>query len=172
MKRLYAPWRTNYVQKVHKGDNDSAVKDDCVFCQKFAEWNDDKHFILRRFRYHAVLLNLFPYNAGHLLLVSLEHKDCLNELSKEARSELIELTNQSILVLQKALQPAGFNVGLNLGKAGGAGIPHHIHQHVLPRWTGDTNFLPLLAQTKQISVDLEKLFEQLKPLFTAIDSTK
>ena len=114
------------------------------------------------------MLNLYPYNAGHLLIVSLDHKNRLKELSPEERNELIELTDKSIQILEKTINPAGFNIGLNIGKAGGAGIPSHLHQHVLPRWIGDTNFLPLLAETKQVSVNLKDLYNQLKPHFEAI----
>lgn len=170
MKHLYAPWRKSYVQDVIRGKNEKTTKDECIFCTKLAAHDDEKHFIFKRFKHHAVMLNLYPYNAGHLLIVSLDHKNCLKDLSKEARSELIELTNTCINIVTEGLKAQGVNVGLNIGKASGAGIPNHFHQHVLPRWQGDTNFLPLLADTKQISVDLKEIFKQLKPLFDSIHS--
>ncbi|MEX0940350.1 MAG: HIT domain-containing protein [Candidatus Babeliales bacterium] len=168
MEILYAPWRNKYVHKVLRGKSEDTLKEDCVFCTQLATNNDEKHFIFKRFKHHAIMLNLYPYNAGHLLIVSLEHKNCLKDISKQARAELIELTHESIIILQNVLEAQGINVGLNLGKAGGAGIPSHLHQHVLPRWLGDTNFLPLLAQTKQISVDLQELYKKLKPHFEAL----
>lgn len=168
MKYLYAPWRKNYVTDVVLGKEENTDKQECPFCKKLEAQDDANHYILGRYKHHAVLLNLFPYNAGHLLIVSLEHKNCLKELSKEAREELIELTNHSVNILTDILKAQGVNVGLNIGKASGAGIPSHLHQHVLPRWIGDTNFLPLLAETKQISVNLDDLYKQLKPHFESL----
>ncbi len=168
MKHLYAPWRNKYVtDKVH-GKTKNALKEECIFCQKINEQNDQKHFIFRKFNHFAIMLNLYPYNAGHLLIVSLDHKNCLDDLLPEARKELIELTNTSIQILQKVMSAEGINVGMNFGKASGASIPSHFHTHVLPRWLGDTNFLPLLAETKQISVDLKKLYQELKPHFATL----
>ncbi len=168
MKILYAPWRSNYVQDVVRGKTEEAPKKECVFCSQIAIKKDEKHFIFRRFNYHMIMLNLYPYNAGHLLIVSLEHTNVLKNSSKQARSELIELTHESINILTNVMNADGINVGINIGKAAGAGLPAHLHEHVLPRWIGDTNFLPLLAETKQISVDLKKIYLKLKPHFEAI----
>jgi ATP adenylyltransferase len=168
MKHLYAPWRSNYVTDVVHGKNDKIEKEDCIFCANLADNNDEKHFIFKRFTHHAIMLNLYPYNAGHLLIISLDHKKNLEELSKEARIELIELTNSCINILTDVLKAQGVNVGFNIGKASGAGIPSHFHQHVLPRWIGDTNFLPLLANTKQISIDLNEIYKKLKSSILAL----
>jgi ATP adenylyltransferase len=168
MKILYAPWRSSYVHGMVQGKTENTTQQECIFCNQITLQEDEKHFIFRRFNYNIIMLNIFPYNAGHLLIVSLEHTNCLTNSSKAARIELIELTHECITILNKALKADGINVGINLGKAAGAGIPSHLHEHVLPRWTGDTNFLPLLAETKQISVDLKKLYRQLKPYFEAI----
>lgn len=168
MKYLYAPWRSNYVKNIFKGKTEKTTEEECNFCQKINENDLTQHFIFRKFNYHMVMLNLFPYNAGHLLIVYLGHKSSLEQIGKEARIELIELTNQCINILQSVMKANGINVGTNLGKAAGAGIPSHLHTHVLPRWYGDTNFLPLLAQTKQISVDLKKIYAELKPYFETI----
>jgi ATP adenylyltransferase len=113
----------------------------------------------------VVMLNRFPYNAGHLLILPYAHKAGLNELSKEDRQELTELTNASIEIVKRELTCDGVNIGANLGKAAGAGIPSHLHMHILPRFLGDTNFLPTLADTKQISFDLGKIYTRLKPHF-------
>lgn len=165
MKHLYAPWRNKYVKGDVRGKTENALKEECAFCQKIDEGDDEKHFIFRRFDHFVAMLNLYPYNAGHLLLVALDHKNCLKDLSPEARKELMELTNASIEVLQKVMNAQGINVGINIGKAAGASIPAHLHAHILPRWIGDTNFLPTLGETKQISVDLNELYQELKPHF-------
>jgi ATP adenylyltransferase len=166
MKLLYSPWREAYVEDIHQKYNNSGLKGYCVFCSHFATTDDDKkNFILSRFTHHAIMLNLYPYNAGHLLIVSFDHVPSLTLLSSEARAELIELTHTSIIILESVLKPAGLNIGINQGKAGGAGIPEHFHQHILPRWIGDTNFLPTLTNTKQISIDLHKLYDKLHPHF-------
>ena len=172
MKHLYAPWRQKYVTGMVRQKDENTKKNECIFCSKLASTNDEENFILGRFNHHAVLLNLFPYNSGHLLIVSLDHKNCLKDLSKEARNELMDLTNESINILNKVAKPGGINVGLNIGKASGAGIPSHLHQHILPRWLGDTNFLPVLADTKQISIDLKSIYQDLKPHFKALSDSK
>ncbi|MGE4168474.1 MAG: HIT domain-containing protein [Candidatus Babeliales bacterium] len=165
MKHLYAPWRKKYVEDIVHGKKEKTEEGECPFCLKILSHEDEKNFILARFKYFTIMLNLYPYNAGHILIVSNDHKNCLKNISAQARHELMELTNESINILTDVLKAEGINVGLNIGKASGAGIPAHLHQHVLPRWVGDTNFLPLLAHTKQISVDLEELFLKLKPYF-------
>lgn len=165
MKLLYAPWRNKYVDTIEKGKMENSSKEDCVFCAIIKDHDDKKHFVFRRFTHHVIMLNTYPYNAGHLLIVSLEHVKDLKDVSPEARHELIDLTNESIKILTSAMKAEGINVGINLGKTAGAGIPSHFHQHILPRWPGDTNFLPLLAETKQISVDLIAIYKMLKPHF-------
>ena len=161
MKKLYAPWRSSYTTDTARGKHDDSTPEDCAFCTKFKMQDDAKQYILARFKHHAILLNLYPYNAGHLLIVPYEHVRNMDDLSSEARMELIELITKSITTLKNTLNAEGINVGLNLGKASGAGIPSHIHWHILPRWHGDTNFLPLLAETKAVSYDLEVMYKNL-----------
>ena len=129
---------------------------------------DEKRFVLRRFKHCFVMLNLYPYNAGHLLIVPYLHEGQLSGLSSEARFELAELTMLSSQILRDELNAQGINIGMNLGRAAGAGIPSHVHQHVLPRWEGDTNFLATLADTKQISFDLHEIYKKLRPAFEQI----
>lgn len=172
MKKLYAPWRNAYSTKITEAKDTMTSQKDCVFCQQFKENNDAQYFILGRFDHSVVIMNLYPYNAGHLLLLPQEHLADLEELSLEAQYELIELTTHCVTILKKALGAQGINVGLNLGKAAGAGIPSHLHTHILPRWRGDTNFLPLLAQTKQISTDLHEIYSKLLPHFQKITKKK
>lgn len=168
MKLLYCPWRSEYTTDVAHTKNENATQDECVFCTQFKQKKDTEYFILKRFEYHAVMLNKYPYNAGHLLILPFNHVANLHELSKESRGELTELIMHSTQILKQTLDAHGFNVGLNLGKAGGAGIPSHLHYHVLPRYHGDTNFLPTLANTKQISFDLEEFYQKLKPEFEQV----
>ncbi len=165
MKNLYAPWRDIYTTGTARTNKGDEPQKSCIFCIQIAAHQDEKYFILKRYKHHVVMLNLYPYNAGHLLIVSYEHVPDLVALSETARAELMEISSQCTSVLYKALKADGINVGLNLGKAAGAGVPSHIHLHVLPRFTGDTNFMPTLAETKVISFDLHKIYAQLKEYF-------
>jgi len=165
MKKLYAPWRSSYTTDTTRGKHDESSPEDCAFCTKFKTQDDAKHYILARFTHHAVLLNLYPYNAGHLLIVPYEHVKTMSDLSPASRAELMELTTRSVDIIKETLNADGINIGVNLGKAAGAGIPSHLHWHILPRWNGDTNFLPLLADTKAVSYDLEIMYKKLREPF-------
>lgn len=169
MKKLYAPWRSSYTTDTTRGKHEDSTPEDCAFCIKFKTQEDEKHYILARFKYHAVLLNLYPYNAGHLLIIPYDHVKNMHDLSPEARAELMELITQSIDIVKETLKAGGVNIGANLGKAAGAGIPAHLHWHVLPRWHGDTSFLPLLADTKAVSYDLDVMYKQLVEPFKKIN---
>lgn len=168
MKKLYAPWRGNYTTDTTRGKHDDTKPEECVFCLKFAAQDDEKHYIIARFEHHAILLNLYPYSAGHVLIIPYDHVRNMHDLSPESRAELMELITHSIEILKNTLKADGVNVGVNLGKAAGAGIPSHLHWHVLPRWNGDTNFLPLLADTKAVSYDLNVMYKQLVEPFKKI----
>lgn len=160
MKLLYAPWRSNYALK-----GDRPMKS-CAFCEQIASQEDEKHFIIKRFSHCFVNLNLFPYNAGHIMVIPYQHQASLPALSQETRAELIEVVSVSIDLLTTALQAEGFNAGFNLGgKAAGGSIPKHLHIHILPRWLGDTNFLITLADVKPISFDLNKTYQTLRSAF-------
>lgn len=147
----------------HKPTGEST--ETCVFCHKLAAKEDAKNLILARYKYNAVIMNLYPYSAGHLMVIPLEHHMYPSQLSAEARQEMMELMSQSVHILETALKATGVNVGINLGTAAGAGIPGHLHMHVLPRWIGDTNFMPLIAGTKPISLDLNVVYQELRPYF-------
>jgi ATP adenylyltransferase len=169
MNYLYAPWRGSYItKKANKDIEETNTTNSCVFCVKLAENNDTQNFILKRFKHNAIILNLFPYNAGHLMVIPLEHKKRPMDLDLQARQEFMELTANSITILEEDLKAEGINVGLNLGSPAGAGIPTHLHMHIIPRWPGDTNFMPIIAQTKPISLDLNLVYQDLKPLFDKI----
>ncbi len=161
MDSLHAPWRTSYVHEVHKDDKSK----DCVFCVQLHEEQDDKNMILYRGNDCFIIMNKFPYNGGHVLILPYEHKATLHDVTPKIRAELIELTTLADTALEKVLGCHGSNIGLNKGRVAGAGIPEHLHMHVIPRWAGDTNFLPLIADVKQVSVDLYNIFKKLKVEF-------
>lgn len=165
MKVLYCPWRESYSKEVDNTKKSDTPKDECVFCTIIKEQQDEKNYVLKRFDHSLVMLNLYPYNAGHLLIVPYDHNDSLQTLSKDARAEIMEIAAQSADLLKEVLGAQGINMGLNQGKEAGAGIPSHVHMHILPRWSGDTNFMPLLAKTKHISFDLNKIYSKLKNAF-------
>ncbi len=165
MKNLYAPWRSSYAASTEDSKQEHAKKDDCVFCTQLQENNDEKYFILKRYTHCFVVLNKYPYNAGHLMVLPLVHEKQLDNLSAEARHEIMDATSHCVKVVEKVLKAEGINIGLNIGRASGAGIPSHLHMHILPRWNGDTNFLPTLADIKVVSFDLKEIFELLKPEF-------
>jgi len=157
MKHLWAPWRMDYIlEKDSEG---------CILCKKVAENSDRKNLVLHRGCYCFIIMNKFPYNNGHLMIAPFRHVGSFEELKKREILELMNLLKESLLNLKKALNPDGFNVGMNLGKVAGAGIEDHIHIHVVPRWNGDTNFMPILASTKVMPDYLENTYELLKGYF-------
>lgn len=162
MKKLYAPWRSAYTERVHaQQKNDRG----CIFCSIIASDNDAQEFVLKRAPHTIVMLNKYPYNPGHILIVPYTHSATLGVLTAEVRGELIEQAQHVATLFETALRADGCNMGINIGKAAGAGIPEHIHMHMLPRFWGDTNFLPTLADTKQVSIDLHELYERLLSVF-------
>lgn len=171
MKRLYAPWRHDYVTKASDDNNKKGMardKSECAFCKQFQAGDDDKYFIIKRFELCAAMMNFYPYNSGHIMILPFEHVGELFQLKSETRNEMMEVVSLSTQVLTDVLRCEGFNIGINLGIAGGGGIPSHVHIHVLPRWRGDTNFLETLGQTKLVSADLFKTFANLKEGFAKI----
>ena len=171
MKILHAPWREKYTTKSTRGphNSDKSTEEHCVFCEQLKDTNDSKHFILKRFKYSYIVLNRYPYNGGHLLILPLKHHAKLTDLCPEARTEIIELIAQSSDILEKQLDAKGINVGLNQGKAAGAGLPSHLHFHVLPRWIGDTNFFPTIGETKIVSISLKEVYNKLKLHFDKLN---
>lgn len=166
MKNLYAPWRSDYTTSTARTKNENAPSDACVFCaHRDNPQDDEKNFVLKRYKHVLVMFNKYPYNAGHLLVVPFDHVGSLDLLSPEARIELMEITTLCTTILKKETGAEGFNIGLNLGKVAGAGIPAHLHMHVLPRFTGDTNFLPTLGETRVISFDLHAMYKHLAAAF-------
>lgn len=169
MNMLYAPWRSEYTNDTHEGKNKDAGQEHCPFCTQFASNKDKEHGIIKRFNNTIAILNKYPYNAGHILLLPIQHVASLDALTPHIRTELMELVSISIPTIQNALQAEGVNVGINCGKAAGAGIPSHLHVHILPRWNGDTNFMPTIGQTKVISFDLDTIYTKLNKAFTQVN---
>jgi ATP adenylyltransferase len=167
MDILYAPWRTAYTLKAAQQKKEPSL-DECIFCIKFADPDEAKHFIIRKFPHAVVVLNLYPYNAGHLLILPLKHITVPSQMEPALQTEIMKLIGYSSDIVMNTLTADGVNIGLNLGKVAGASVPGHLHFHVLPRWLGDTNFLPTLANTKQVSVDLREIYTKLVPAFASI----
>jgi ATP adenylyltransferase len=165
MQDLYAPWRNPYAGSLNTAKQENVTSNECVFCLSIQADDDEKYFILKRYKYCFIILNKYPYNAGHLMVLPLAHEKELHNLSSHVRAEIMEAVSACIKIVEQTLKAEGVNVGLNLGRASGAGIPTHLHFHILPRWIGDTNFLPTLADTKVISFDLKDIYQQLKGSF-------
>lgn len=156
MQRLWAPWRETYITQL------TAKSKSCVFCRIFAAKNDKKNLIFVRRAHAYAVLNLYPYSNGHCLIVSNRHVGDINKLSQEEYQGLMELLRETKALVQKAFKPLGFNVGINLGRVAGAGIPGHVHVHLVPRWKGDHNFMPVTAETKVISQSLNVIYKKLE----------
>lgn len=159
MKTLWAPWRAEYIYCA--GGQRSAGKRHCLFCNLLKSKDDAQKLILYRGRRAFVVMNRFPYNNGHVMVAPTRHTATIETLSVEESAELFGLVQRSLSVLRRALRPQGFNVGANLGRVAGAGVVGHVHVHVVPRWLGDVNFMPLLAETKVISEHLTETYERL-----------
>ena len=161
MERLWSPWRMEYMSS-------GANTEGCVFCNHLAENDDEAANILHRGERCFVILNAFPYNTGHLMVAPLRHAGDVGVLDHRERHELFELMCRSIDIIKDAMQPEGFNTGMNLGAAGGAGVPGHLHMHVVPRWSGDTNFMSTVADTKVLPEMLADTAKKLRPGFSAL----
>ncbi len=159
MKYLWAPWRMDYILEEKKKV--------CIFCKKPMEKKDKENLILFQSDYAFVIMNKFPYNSGHLMAVPKRHCTNIDQLSDEELQELSRLLKASTQVLKGCLHPHGFNIGMNIGKVGGAG-EKHIHFHIVPRWNGDVNFMPVLSETRIIPEYLEKTYLELHSAFKGL----
>lgn len=162
MKRLWSPWRMKYILN-------SKAKG-CIFCKMSQEKMDRRNYILFRGEHNYIIMNLYPYNNGHLLIVPYKHTSTIEKLSKAEATDFIYLTGKSVAALKKAFSPDGFNIGMNLMEAAGAGIEAHIHMHIVPRWNGDTSFMPVLFETRVIPESLDDTYSKLLPFFLKISS--
>ena len=157
-KNLWAPWRIKYIQSLGEGS-------DCFICHNFGNpQDDDKNLVLWRTERSIVILNRFPYNNGHLLIAPVRHIPDLDQATDEELLEMMKLVRESQKALSLAIKPHGFNVGMNFGRCAGAGLPEHLHIHLVPRWDGDTNFMTVCSNTDVISQSLTELLEQLKQI--------
>jgi ATP adenylyltransferase len=159
MQRLWAPWRDTYITKI------LTKQKSCVFCRILADNKNKQHLIFIRKSYAYAVLNLYPYSNGHCLVVPNRHVSDISKLPKEEYIQLMELLIETKDLLQEVLVPQGFNVGINLGRIAGAGIPGHVHIHIVPRWKGDHNFMPVTAGTKVISQSLSVIYKKLNDAY-------
>jgi ATP adenylyltransferase len=158
--RLWSPWRMEYIQAAKEGEDEG-----CIFCELPALGDDTAAYVLFRGETGFVLLNRFPYNPGHVMVAPFRHSGDLENLTPEELLDLGRLLQRAIAALREEMSPQGFNVGMNLGRVAGAGIPDHLHWHVVPRWTGDTNFMPVIGQTRVLPELLEETYRKLAPRF-------
>ena len=158
MDQLWTPWRFEYIRRADRADA-------CVFCQILNSPSDGDNYVLFRGSKSLVLLNLFPYTSGHLLVVANRHISCLSDAAPEELHEIIQLARRCEDALQREYHPQGFNLGFNIGRAAGAGVEHHLHMHVLPRWTGDSNFVSVIGETRVIPEVLHNTHKRLLPYF-------
>ena len=166
-ENLWAPWRIGYIQGLDKGSSSTKEKGGCFICHNLrTPEEDDKNLVLWRTDKTIVILNRFPYNNGHLLIAPNRHIPDLNEADDEENLEMIKLIRESQKALSLTIKPHGFNVGMNFGRCAGAGLPGHLHIHVVPRWNGDTNFMAVCGGTDVISQSLTELLEVLKQIST------
>jgi ATP adenylyltransferase len=160
VQRIWAPWRLEYVKDASK-DNES----ECIFCAGLDAGDDDANLIVRRGERAFVILNKYPYTNGHLMVAPYEHVAELQELDDQTMAEIMSLAQRGIGALEKSYAPHGYNVGFNQGRVAGAGVEHHIHMHVVPRWGGDTNFMPVLGDTRVMNQSLHDSYKTLKEAF-------
>jgi ATP adenylyltransferase len=163
LDRLYTPWRFDYI-KGASGEK-TGTSSSCIFCSLPARGDDEACFILKRAAHNFVILNIYPYTSGHLMIVPFEHTADFNALAKETSDEMFDLAKHAVGVLEETYHPHGFNIGMNLGQAAGAGVHDHLHLHVLPRWSGDANFMSTVGETRVIPEDLRTTYSKLRERF-------
>jgi ATP adenylyltransferase len=155
--RIWAPWRLAYVTDASKD-----IEEECIFCAKPEAEDDEANLIVHRSKGCFVMLNLFPYTNGHLMVAPFEHIARLQDLAPETLAEMMTMAQRAMSRLESVYEPHGYNVGFNQGRIAGAGVEHHIHMHVVPRWAGDNNFMPVIADTKVMPQTIEQSFEALR----------
>ena len=158
MKRIWSPWRMKYIQNTKSTD-------DCPFCAILENPDPADQYLVYRGEKAFVILNRYPYTTGHLLILPLEHQENMANLDTEIRTEMMELINHGLEVLGQIYHPEGFNVGMNLGEAAGAGIPKHLHWHIVPRWVGDTNYMTAVGEVRVLPETLEDTYQKIKEIW-------
>lgn len=156
-EKLWAPWRMKYIEGIDTGGDPG-----CIFCAKPKEHDDEKNFIVFRGVKCYLILNVFPYNNGHLMVVPYVHTSLLSDLDAETRLEMFDLAGIAVDAIGNTMRPDGFNIGMNIGRSAGAGIADHLHLHLVPRWNGDTNFMPVIGGAKVISEALEDSYRKIR----------
>ncbi len=162
MDRLWTPWRMPYLRGQEGQPNG------CIFCRKVTASDSEEH-VLYRGEHCYVTLNRYPYSNGHLMVIPYAHVSSLEDLDAPTLTEMMQTVNLALAVLREAYDPHGFNIGVNLGKAAGAGIAEHVHMHIVPRWTADTNFMPVVGHTRVIPELLDDTYARLKEIFERLD---
>jgi ATP adenylyltransferase len=162
MERMWTPWRLDYIL------SDKQVG--CVFCNMLEAEDDRAMLILERNERAFLALNKYPYNNGHLMAVPYHHVDSLEKLKPEDVTGMMAMVDRGVRALRRAMHPEGFNIGMNIGKVAGAGVKDHVHCHIVPRWNGDTNFMPVLAEVRLIPQDLWDTYDQLKQALETIEN--
>lgn len=157
MDNLWAPWRIDYIL--------GKKPEGCLFCNKAGEKDDESNYILWRSIHNYIIMNIYPYNPGHLMIVPYFHTSTIEDLPDEVSLDFMKTTQKALSILRKAMNPDGFNLGLNLTKSGGAGIEEHIHLHIVPRWSGDTSFMTVLSDVRVIPEHLRATYNKLLPYF-------
>lgn len=158
MDTLWAPWRMRYIQETEPVPG-------CLFCHHARDDQDERNLIVHRGEFGFVMMNLYPYNSGHVMVVPYQHTGDFTQLHPQVASGIMSLAQLTVRVMEEILHPHGFNLGINQGNVAGAGITEHIHLHVVPRWNGDTNFMPVLADTKVMPELLSATAAKLRPAF-------
>ena len=158
MKRIWSPWRMKYIENHEKQEG-------CIFCNALALPDNEENLIIYRGKLAFVILNLYPYTSGHIMVAPMAHEPSLEYLDPASRAEMMELVSESMVVLKGIYHPQAFNVGANIGEAAGAGEPGHVHMHIVPRWMGDTNFMSALGETRVLPEALEDTYKRIKAGF-------
>jgi ATP adenylyltransferase len=162
MEHLWSPWRYKYIASADRETG-------CVLCRIEQEHKDEKNYLVHRAGLNFIILNLFPYTSGHLMIVPYEHQASLAAVSEATSTEMIELAKRAQVALENEYHPDGFNIGMNLGRSAGAGVADHLHMHVVPRWSGDANFVSIVGETRVLPEVLTTTYQKLKKQFDGED---
>ena len=165
MKRIWATWRMKYVSNADKEPG-------CVFCNALSKKDGGNNLIVKRGVHAFIILNKYPYTSGHLMVAPFAHKATLEDLDAATRAEMMELSSFSMTVLREVYHPQAFNMGANIGEAAGAGVPGHVHLHIVPRWNGDTNFMSAIGDVRVLPESLEDTFKRVKEAIVLMEGPK
>lgn len=167
MDRLWAPWRAKYIKEVANKSPDK-----CFLCESLKLENPEEAYVLKISKHSFAILNIYPYNTGHVMVVPKKHTGNFEDLTEEEHADLCVLMADCIKAIKLVYQPHGLNIGMNIGRAAGAGLETHLHYHIVPRWRGDTNFMPIIADTKVVSESLDDTFKKLKKALKDLENEK